>query len=322
MIYTKLMSVTLQIDNYPARNIKEQASLATDVEAGATQVALLNNNNIEQQDFVLIGRRGSETAELQSVASVSGATLITTAALEFRHDAYEDVTALVGSQIKVYRALNINGVAPADSDFVLHETIDIDTDQLSTKYIDATGSADYWYKQTYFNSVNSSETTLDLSRAIRGGVANDYTTIEAIRHTAGFANNRNITDEYVAGFRKTAQDQVNSSLKGVYTLPFVAPINSFISRIATSLAAGYLLIDQYGSFTTSQTTNGQDKIDWAEAQLKAIRGGDVTLTDDAGNTLPQPGGGSGVPGGGLGFSGYPNDAEQGGGFKFRSDMRY
>lgn len=105
-------------------------------------------------------------------------------------------------------------------------------------------------------------------------------------------------------------------------MPFVVPINAFISRIATSLAAGYLLIDQYGSFTTSQTTNGQDKIDWAEAQLKAIRGGDVTLTDDAGNTLPQPGGGSGVPGGGLGFSGYPNDAEQGGGFKFRSDMRY
>lgn len=320
MIYTKNMSVKLEIDNYPSLNIKETTSLAVDVEPAATSLTLLNNNNIVADDSLLVGRRGSETAELRTVDSAAGATIVVTDALTLHHNAYEDVTALFGNKINIYRADNVNGTAPADSTFVLHDTIDIDTDQRSTIYTDPVDddlNANYWYKYTYKNSTSSAETDLSQTVAVRGGSVGQYVTIDDIRSAAGFENNRNITAQYIDSFRRSAQDQINGKLAGVYTIPFTAPINGFITQIAKALAAGHIKLDQFGQ----NNKEGNSMIEWAEAQLEAIRSGEFTLTDAAGNTLPKPGGG-GSGNGGMGFRGYPNDSEQEGGFKFHTDDRY
>lgn len=313
------MSVILEIDNYPNLNIKETTGLAADLAPATTSLVLTNNENIVEGDFLIVGRRGSETGELRTVDSVTGATIAVTDAITLHHDIYEDVTALMGDVIRIYRAANVNGTAPADGAFTLKDPIEIDVDQASTRYTDDTGSADYWYKYTYYHSVTHVETDLSQTIAVRGGNIGQYATIDDIRSAAGFENNRNITAHYIDGFRRSAQDQINGKLSGVYSLPFLAPINSFITQITESLAAGHIKLAQFGR----NNAEGKSMVDWAEAQLDKIRSGELTLTDAAGNTLPQPNdSGSGIDGGRMGFSGLPNDAEQGGGFKFTSDMRY
>lgn len=318
MIYTKAMSVTLEIDNYPQLNIKESTSLAADLNAAATSLTLKNNESIVAADYLLVGRRGSETAELRTVASATGATIVVTDAITLHHDIYEDVTALFGNKIRIYRAANVNGTAPADASFTLLAPVDIDPDQMSTTYTDPDGTAGYWYKYTYYNSTSTAETDLNQTIAVRGGGIGQYETIDNIRSSAGFENNRNITSHYIDGFRRSAQDQINGQLAGVYSIPFTAPINSFISQITKSLAAGHIKLDQFGQ----TNEEGNSMIAWAEAQLEKIRSGEFTLTDEAGNTLPKPNGGGTLPGTGQGFSGYPNDADQDGGFRFRSTDRY
>jgi len=315
------MSSTLKIDNFTSINIQERARLAADVEAGATSIVLDNNQDISANDFMLIGNDGSGTAEITSVQTVTDATIATTDPLRLRHDEYEDVLVLFGDKIKIYRADNVNGTQPADAAFATITAlgIPIDSDQKSTVYTDPIGSAEYWYKYTYLNSVTLEETPLSNSLAARGGAVGIYATLDNIRSTAGFENNHNITDPYIDGFRRAAQDQINGTLSGVYSLPFVAPINGFITQITEALAAGHIKLDQHGR----NSVDGQNLIDWAESQLAKIRSGDLVLTDITGTILPQPGdSGSGVEGGSMGFSGYPNNDEQGGGFKFQADMRY
>lgn len=319
MIYTKPMSVTLKIDNYPSLNIKETSSLSLDVEPGATSITLLNNDNITDGDFVVFGRRDSETAELKTINSVSGATIVVTEPISFHHDAFGDVTALFGSQLKIYRADNANGTTPADGAFTqLGDPIDLDIDQAFTAFTDPDGGDAYWYKYVYFNPTTNEQTDLVYCFAVRGGTAGQYATIDDIRGAAGFSNNRNITDFYIDGFRRSAQDQVNGKLAGVYVVPFTAPINGFITQITRTLAAGHLKLDQYGQ----NNEEGQEMVQWAEDQLQAIRSGEYTLTDSAGNTLPKPGGGGGTIGGGMGMSGYPNNETQDDGFMFHRTRRY
>lgn len=312
------MSTTLKIDNFASINVKERTSLAVDINAAATSLTLVNNNNIVASDYILVGRPGSETGEIRVAASVSGATILVTNAITLHHDAYEDVTALIGNQINIYRAPNTNNLQPADGTFTKLATVNIDPDQLSTTYTDANGGDGYWYKFTYFNQTNLAETSLSDSGAARGGGVGNYATLDDIRSAAGFEKNYNISDSYIDGFRRSAQDQVNGSLAGVYVLPFTTPINGFINRITIQLAAGQIKLDQFGK----NNEEGQAMIDWAEAQLKSIRGGDLTLTDSTGAVLPQPGGGGTVPGGGMGFSGYPNNKTQDDGFHFYRTKRY
>lgn len=315
------MSSTLKIDNFISVNIQERARLAANVEPGATSIVLDNNQDIAANDFMLVGRAGASTAEITTVQTVVGATIATTNPLRLRHDQYEDVLVLFGDKIKIYRAANVDGTQPADGSFaaITPLGVAIDSDQLSTSYTDPIGSSDYWYKYTYFNSITNEETPLSNSLAARGGAVGIYATLDDIRSAAGFEKNQNITDPYIDSFRRSAQDQINGKLAGIYVVPFAAPVNNFITQITKSLAAGHIKLDQFGN----NNDEGNSMIEWAEAQLDKIRSGDLVLTDITGSILPKPGdSGSGVDGGGMGFSGYPNTSEQGGGFKFTADMRY
>lgn len=292
------MSVTLKIDNFAATNIKdnERTQLSADVEAGATSLPIVNSQNFAIGDPVLVGTPGGESGEIRTVAAVVDANTVTIDALQLRHNAYETVTVLRGQSIRIYRANNVDGKQPADNAFTVLEAVAIDPDQLNTTYIDPDGSSEYWYKFTYYNGDADPvvETSLADSGAARGGGIGIYTTVSAIRHDAGFDHNRNLSDTLISEKRKAAQDYINGSLSGIYTVPFTAPINAHIANITMTLAAGYLMLDQYGQ----DHANGRAKVDWAEKAIKAIRSGDVTLVDQAGSET--------VTAGGMGFSGQPN----------------
>lgn len=302
------MSVTLEIPNYKEINIKEQTKLAIDLPAGSTSLTLDNNQNIVANDFILLGGRGSELGEIRTVQSASGATLITTNATTLDHVINSSITALVGNKLRIYRAPNTNSLAPADDTFVLLTTIDIDPDELSTKYTDTTGSASYWYKFTYYNSTSLAETSLADSIAARGGGTGNYASLEVIRQEAGFANNKNIGDDLIDEHRQAAQATINGALRGVYVVPFTPVINPLITYITTLLAAGTLLKSQFGAYDVSDTNNGSDKIKEAYALLEKLRAGQLKLTNPDGSSPTTPPNDEESD---RGFSGWPNGTTAG-----------
>lgn len=314
------MSQNLTIDNYDDINIKDTARLDADSIAGAASLTVRDSAGTLANDYILVGTPGSFTSEIAKVSAIPSSTQYTlTPAAIYAHTRFDTIKVLFGNQIKIYRAANTNGLQPADSSFATIATIPISANDLQTNYTDAVGSNAYWYKFTYYNSTSTNETSLADSRAARGGGSGAYCSLEDIRVEAGFKNATYITDSMIESKRQEAQSIIDTSLGGLYTVPFAVPINPFIAGITKRLAAGYLLLQQYGSFGTLNTQNGQSKVDKAMADLKWLQSSQGTLKDA--NGASQVNSGSG------GMKGIPNattaDTVSGlGGFKFTIDQRY
>lgn len=294
------MAQTIDIPNFSTNNLIQQTRLAADVASGVPTIAVQNNAGFANSDFVIIGTPGSDSTEMLTILSKSAASGITfTANLSLKHSLYDFVNSLFGDKIIVYRAANSTGLQPADTDFAVLDTISIQPDQAYTRYTDADGSSSYWYKFTYKNSASLSETNLADSKAVRGGGAGDYCSIAAIREEAGFKTANFITDEMIDVKRQAAQDEINGTLHGFYVVPFQVPVNQFITDICRRLAAGLLLLEQYGEINNTETSSGKSKRDGARADLAALAEKQKVLTDQTGQSLALPGATGGI-------SGWPN----------------
>lgn len=316
------MSATIKIDNFGSLNIKELGQVDVDAAAAQANVTLKSSANFLANDYVVIGRRGTEPAELKQILSVAAAVVTLTANLSYLHSRFEPFTSLFGNKIRVYRAPNVDGSQPADGAFTLLSTTDIDVDQAYTSVVDAAGSDQYWYKFTYYNSTTTDETNLADSAAARGGGANSYCSIDDIRQEAGLVYNQFITDSQIDTKRQAAQAEVNSALVGVYTVPFVAPINPLIQQITAVLAAGMILLEDYGPMNNLSTANGQALVDKARDLLNKLDTKKLVLIDSAGADTS-------VPGSANSYSGWPNastadaDPSEGGNPRsFRTSDRY
>lgn len=315
------MSVTLKIENFGAANIKETTQLGSSSAASQAVATVLNSQNFVTDDFFIVGNLGAEQSELRKVSSVSGSNITATANFTYPHNKYVPVTKLLGDKIRVYRASNVDGSIPADTSFSLLATLDIDADQPDTLYVDSSGSDAYWYKFTYYNSVSSGETGKEESIAVRGGASGNYCSVEEIRGEAGLKNNRWISDSDVDTKRIEAQAEIDAALQGIYSVPFTPPINAQITNITKLLAAGFVLLKDYGPLNNGSSKDGQKKVDEARAILARIKTKELVLTDSDGGSLAIVGA--------AGFSGWPNNdtattaAESGGAERmFRASDQY
>lgn len=321
------MSQKLTISNYSKTNIVEETELTADAAASQAVIAVVSNQNFAANSHYVIGRIASEGLEKLLVLSVAGSTGITaTTNLVRGHSKFEKVTRLFGDKIRIYRASNVDGSQPADGDFTLLTTVNIDYDGSQTEYTDADGSSSYWYKSTFYDSVGLTESSLAQSDAVRGGGYGNYASIESIRTQAGLTNNRFIADSVFEEKRQAAQRLIDSELNGVYVVPFTAPINPLISEITRLLAAGYVLTQEYANSGGVIFAQGQAMIDRVtnddkNGLLDRLNKKELKLTDAEGS--PESVTDSGT------FSGYPNSTtatalpENGGGARsFRVSDRY
>lgn len=306
------MSQTLKIANFYYLNKREGGQLDADAAASATSLTVVNSQDYANSDYMMVGRLGSENAELVTISGTPPtATTINTSALKFKHLRFEPLQSLFGNQIVIYRAANVNGTQPALASFAaLGSPIAIDTDQLTTTYIDAAGGSGYWYAFTYKNATTSAETNLSDSPILRGGDYGNYTTLEAIRRTAGFQNNRNIDDPYVDTFRQAAQATIDNALVGRYVVPFTAPINPQIAEMAKLIAGYRLRLDQFPG-----DQDAKDGLKDVSAELQLLKEGNADLVGEDGTEQAAN------PTGMSGFKGWPDSttssatADQGGGVR-------
>lgn len=284
------MATTLQADSFAPANIKERAVLDADVAAGATSLTLKSNQGLEVGDFLYLGtlaQEGCEKAVIQSLVDGTGVTLA--AGIAFAHTRFEPVTALLGDQVHFYRAANVDGTVPADGSFsAILSPADIDPDQPSTYRVDSTGGSDYWYKVTYYNSSAAADATdLVAATAVRGADYAHYASLSEIRGRAGFGRNLNLLDSRIDACRRSAESEINGALVGKYTVPFEKPVPELIRHIAVDLAAGFLLLDQYGTLNDGSTKDGAARVKDARAQLLQIQTGATSVVTVDGSSLAQ-----------------------------------
>ncbi len=290
------MAQTLSLKNYRSGTISEQTLLTTDVAAGSTSLPVANTNDFTSGVFVLIGGAGGKDSEIILSTPTSSATSIPLSApTSLAHNQREQVYALFGDKLNIYRAANIDGSVPADSAFALLTTISIDPNDADTVYTDASGGGGYWYKYTNYNSITGAETNLSAATAVRGLFTVNYCSLDDIRREAGFTHAVNLTDDQIDEKRQAAQDEINGALSEFYNVPFQPPINSQLKQICIVLAAGYLLRVQYGH-TTDRNLQGQSRIDWAEAELQKLIMKERVLVGKDGRRQALPGATGGADG--------------------------
>lgn len=280
---------TLKLTNFASNNIIEQTRLSAACAAAANSLTVDNAEDFTS-GYLLLGAIGSKTAELLPNTSVdSGTSIALTSNTVLPHVQYDPVYSLFGNQLKIYRAPNVDGTQPSDSAFTLLDTIDIDPNNEGTLYTDASGGGNYWYKFTYFNEGDSSETDLGSSIAVRGSFTVAYCSLDEIRREAGFKYAAYVDDDQIDEKRQRAQDEINGALDEFYDTPLQPPINDFLKGITIRLAAGYLRQAQF-SQNANKAVNGSDMITNAQSDLKNLVIKERVLVTKDGKSLAGVGG--------------------------------
>lgn len=271
------MSTTLRFDSFAQSNLRERTELAADVAAGASSVVVRSTDGFTVGDVFYIGQLGQDGCERAVVSAVASPTTLTLVSpLERPHAAFSAATAVLGDRIRIYRAPNADGTEPLVDAFSVHATRSIDADQVNTFYTDSSGSADYWYRHTYFNETTLDETELSEFDAVRGDDYAPYALNDEIRKEAGFEGAVNLKDSVVDQQRRAAEAEVNTSLGGYYTVPFTKPVPQTVKYIVIKLAAGFLVANAYG-----RDASKEGRVKDARAQINAIQTGDLVLDGDA-----------------------------------------
>jgi len=281
------MAELITIESFPQSNIAEQSTLTADAAAAQAVISVANVDTLAANDYVLVGIKGSETAQILQVLSIANLAVTFTGNLTVKHFKNEPIYKLKANQAKIYRAANVNGTAPVDADFSVLTTLTLEADQLSTSYNDSGGGSSYWYKYLFYNSSTTSATPIADAIANRGGNYGLYTTVDAVRREAGLQNNRFIEDQLVYQKLIQAQSEANASLTlGGYSLPLEVVPELLVNAVQL-LAAGYLLTMDYGVEHTGTNKDGTNKIKMARDILNGITSG-ATLLIDPVTSAPVP----------------------------------
>lgn len=283
------MASTLRIDSFHEINIVERGELAADVIVGATELSLRSTQGLTAGETIYVGTLAREGIERAVIESVTDETTINlTEALKLPHTRYDAVTAVLGDQVHIYRAVNVDDAIPSDESFTVLATREIDPDQQSTYFADSAGSSGYWYRFTYFNETTLAETPLTSLDPVRGQDFPHYASIGDIRQAAGLQNALNLADRTVELWRGVAETEINSALAGAYTVPF-NPAPAIVKSLTLELAAALLLVDAYG--------NGAYGSRLKDARAKVTAYGDksAVVTDENGRPLSTSNSVTGYP---------------------------
>lgn len=281
------MSQIIVIENFPASNIAELTSITSDASAAQAVVNVENIGSIVVNDYLLIGEKGQENAQIAKVSSISSLAITLNANLTTKHYRGEKVYKIRANQVKIYRADNVDGSLPADGSFSVLATSDIKSDAVYTEYVDATGGSDYWYKYTFYNFTSTAESSIADAVGVRGGNYGYYVTSEEVRQEAGMSNNRWIADTLVFEKIQLAQSEVNSVLvSSGYSLPFTE-VPGLVKNATLMLAAGYLMIADYGPEFEGLNKDGNNKLTAARTLLDKIKAKSADLVESDGTTVAR-----------------------------------
>jgi hypothetical protein len=213
---------------------------------------------------VLIGSPENQTSELNTVLStVSPTELGLASPTRLDHNNGDQVLSLLGNYLRIYTAPDTSGgigTQPDDSAFTLLAggTIAIDDSRATTVFTDNASPSNVWYKYTFYNPSDGSESALASSRAVQAGAIH-YASLDQIRRAASLTQNSHVSDDLIAEYRDAAEREVNGALQAVYQLPLPQPINPIIVQIVKNIAAGELMQEVYSPVAPAMVAMGREK---------------------------------------------------------------
>lgn len=288
------MPAALSIDNFSSANLREKTILELEAVANDTSLTVRSSAGFAVDEFVLVGGVAVEGVELRRVTGVVIPGLLSVPAVSRPHNRFSEVQALAFDKKVVYRAPDVDGSLPLDATFAEIGETDMDIDSLQTLFIDPTGGATFWYKFTDRNSITAAETSLTDGEAARGSNEQRYCSISDIREEAGFSGNENIPDRTVDRHRRYAESEIDSVLRSAFDIPF-AEVPTLVEHICISLAAGFMLSNEYVTFENYQTDRGSGRRKEARAMLERIKSGDLDLFEPDGDQVTEVEGVRGTP---------------------------
>jgi hypothetical protein len=192
----------------PTTDGLEKTYLADPISAGATTLAVINNNTFAADDRIMVGEMGNEKTEIVTVSSVSGGTAILSGATVFSHEVDTPVYRLRFDQIKIYRS-----TTGSDGVYSLLATLDVDVDNqdLNTYYDDTSGTSSYYYKTTAYHSVSTLESAFSDPIAGSGWRRNQVgSVIDEILDEVGDPQEQHVTRKEVLGYFNDVNDDLTT----------------------------------------------------------------------------------------------------------------
>jgi hypothetical protein len=276
------MSSSFDIDNFPRVVLGEETFLTVKADVGANPLSIDNVEGISANTFALLSRPGSNDAELIQIISVTAPSTLTLASVVAHgHAAFDPVNVLFFNVVDIFRAPDVNSKPPDISTYISLDTIGIDPDKMQTPYQDTAGSNAFWYLFRYRNTITGDATDLADVEPVRGGDEAGYATLYDIRSEAGFEKSKNLPDATVSMYRRRAQAEVDSKLGSSFVVPF-DPVPDAINEITTLLAAGWLLLKEYGALKSGTTNKeGGAKLKEGRDWIVMLQTGTAALPDAA-----------------------------------------
>ena len=222
---------------------------ATTAKGTGVSLPLTNATEYAVNDYLCIGVEGSDNAEICLVTGVTGNTVTVTTL--FAHEADEPVVKYRYNKRKFYGCVTQSGSFSELTSSGSPKNITVNNPQGTL--LEYTGGEGYLYfKSTYFNSTDSTESNLLDAAVSNGDESLRYCSIYAIKKQAGLTRNPYITDDIVEGYRKRAENEINSFLSAKYVIPLTnkttnaTEVPAIVENIAVLLAAGYMDWQEFG----------------------------------------------------------------------------
>lgn len=191
----------------PETDDLERSFLANNYSAGTTALSVKNSDRFAANDRIMIGEMGQEKTEVVTVSSVNAdGTDLITAPTVFAHSSDDPVYKLRFDQIKFYKSST--GIA-GPYNVISVQNLDVDNEDLETKYDDTVGLTTDYYKFVFSHSISG---LLSAFSDIIGGsgwrrkqVGN---IIDEVLREVGDPNEVNITRTELLGFFNDVNDDL------------------------------------------------------------------------------------------------------------------
>lgn len=142
----------------PSTDDLEQTYIASYTPENSTTFATKNAQNFAEDQRVLIGEQGTETAEILTIDTVNAdlTEFTTTTASKFVHETDDPVYILTFDKVRFYRAPTIGAT------YTLMATKDVDVDNADkvTNWNDEDALAGFYYKISFYHSITEEESEL------------------------------------------------------------------------------------------------------------------------------------------------------------------
>lgn len=291
------MPDTIIVVNFEEINLQASTSLDADVSAGQGVVIAKNPEDFADIGWIVLGN--GDQAELLEIASIVNKNINLAGVTEFDHKQYEQIRQPVGDQAKLFRAINVDNTPPDIGSFVQIGTpTNLLFNQTATEIVDPSGSSNYWYVVSYFNTLTNAQTDLSEATPVRGSNYGHFTTPYRVRVEAGLLNNQYIDEGEITEAIEDAEGTVKASIAiGGYALPLRDDRAYNLARKATKLlAAGYLLTSNNTNGYADVYKQGQDKMKQAQDICNAFESGSIVLLDSLDQVADKVPGGDSVSG--------------------------